>query len=91
MSVYTDTPGCSHDSGSRDTDANNDGDVDMEDDDVDYTLISVNQWKWLIQFYRKLLVDVIRPLKIMMKMRLPDLDKCKHNSIMSKFVNSNIE
>ncbi|PVD29708.1 hypothetical protein C0Q70_08964 [Pomacea canaliculata] len=75
MSVYTDTPGCSHDSGSRDNDTNNDGDVDMEDDDVDYTLISVNQWKWLIQFYRKLLVDVIRPLKIMMKMRLPDLDK----------------
>lgn len=91
MSVYTDTSGCSHDSGSRDNDTNNDGDVDMEDDDVDYTLISVNQWKWLIQFYRKLLVDVIRPLKIMMKMRLPDLDKCKHNSIMSKFVNSYIE
>lgn len=77
MSGCTDSPACSNHSASAD----NDGDVDV---DNEYTAISVEQWKWLIKLYWKLLVDTIRPLKIMMAMKLTDLDKCEYNSRMYK-------
>lgn len=84
MSGCTDSPACSNHSASRDTNADNDGDVDVDNNDVDYTVISVDQWKWLIGLYSKHLVNIIRPLKIMMAMKLTDLDKCEYNSRLYK-------